>query len=218
MSISNIKLGKFLVLACLPQNKLISKLKEDIRNEAKASDGGGDFYIPFWSDAKDHVSGISDLHETTNSRIVANHARSNLYPKLRDGFLEWWNEKRRWSNQAFDVIDGSIKGSHNISALNATIRVGNTLAISVDDSSNRVVYPYFGKDSRLEPEMARVALWVMSSAMQDFPIEDMRILDVFRAASYSVDDVPLNGNEEDILQSRFAHILRLRDNLSTLYP
>ena len=100
MSMRRVHLRKLLKIIYLPEVPRRSALRADIREDrARAADGGGggggDFYGPFWSDAKRHVFGVHDLHAATNGRIAGNCRRQNLYPQLRDGFLLWWDRRRR---------------------------------------------------------------------------------------------------------------------------
>ena len=99
MSLEKINLRKLLQLFFADARQQQSLLLADIRNEQSKKeedrDSGGDFYGPFWSDAKDHVAGRSDLIKQTNIRIEANKTRARLYPILANCFLEMWNEKMR---------------------------------------------------------------------------------------------------------------------------
>lgn len=212
MAINNINLRKLLQLFYLPPNKLESKLREDIRNEIKKSDGdqsgGGDFHSPFWSDAKRHAQGALDLPAQTEIRIASNRrARHRLYPLLTAGFLQWWNEKRRWSNQKFKIIDNSVKGRYQAPNLDATVKIENILALRIDDNSYRLIYPYFSEKPRLQEEGARIGLWVLNSTLEKYQIEDMRILDVLRGQPFSISDHPLQGNEEDLFIMKYHYIL-----------
>src|SRR3546814_9224497 len=61
-----IPLRKSLQLFYAPHSLRRSILKEDIRLDRKKEAGGtrsrgGDFYLPFWSDVKKHISGDGDL-------------------------------------------------------------------------------------------------------------------------------------------------------------
>ena len=109
MSVRMIHLRKLLKLMYLAPNRRVSALRADIRDDIARESGdpgsGGDFYGPFWSDAKAHVFGSAYLPEMVQVRIAANSGRANLYPQLRDGFLLWWNERRRWTNEPFRQTD-----------------------------------------------------------------------------------------------------------------
>jgi hypothetical protein len=87
MALDRIHLRKLLKILFLDGNARRSALRADIRDEIAKATGegsGGDFYAPFWSDAKNHVFGIVDLRSMVNERIAANGRRANLYPRLRD--------------------------------------------------------------------------------------------------------------------------------------
>ncbi|MDX0660832.1 hypothetical protein GOD21_28240 [Sinorhizobium medicae] len=77
MSVLDIPLRKVLQLFYAPQSVRRSILKEDIRLDRRKEEGGnrskgGDFYQPFWSDVKKHISGDADLSEMTDDRIRSN--------------------------------------------------------------------------------------------------------------------------------------------------
>src|SRR5688572_27778196 len=139
MSIEKINLRKLLQLFFSDARQQRSLLLKDIRDDrAKAAgtrEGGGDFFGPFWADVKDHAAGKSDLVEQTAIRIAANKARVRLYPILRDGFFELWNEKMRWRNEAFEFVPESVKAQLSIKELGAVIKIENTAAIKAWDGS-----------------------------------------------------------------------------------
>ena len=99
MSFELIGLGKLLNAMYATKADRISLLRTDIRTGIEKAKGhsaskGGDFHIPFWADAKDHVAGELDLRVITEQRIAAHKGPARLYPMLRDGFLLWWEETR----------------------------------------------------------------------------------------------------------------------------
>jgi hypothetical protein len=122
MSLRKVSLRKALKLFGLPENKLISALRDDIRTEMRKQDsddsGGGDFHIGFWRDAKDHATHKFDLTAATLIRIDSNKGRQRLYPALRVGFLQWWDEFRRLSNEDFEEIEESIHGRYPVPGAN----------------------------------------------------------------------------------------------------
>ena len=89
--IANSKLSQRLVAFGSPEAKQVSMLRSDIRSEiAKEngqSNGGGDFHVPFWSDAKSYVLNGTDLASRTETRVASNKQRKRLYPSLHDGFI-----------------------------------------------------------------------------------------------------------------------------------
>ncbi len=136
MSIDRIHLWKLLRLFYAKPNLQRRLLLGDIRREAKADkddDSGGDFHVPFWADAKDHVAGTLDLFEKAQLRAAKNPSRKRLYPLLARGFLNVWNEKIRWRNEAFEFHPKSIKGSLPFSELGATVKVESVLAVRIWD-------------------------------------------------------------------------------------
>jgi hypothetical protein len=182
--------------------------RETMKRMEEGSAKGGDFPIPFWKGAKDHAAGRSDLSETVAEQIDANWRRKNLYPRLRDGFLKWWTETRRWINEEIAELPKTIKASFGFAELEGTVKVENLLCLKLGDDKRRYIYPYFSDRPALTPEVARLGLWLMSRALPQHDIDDMRILDVLRGESFSVDKCPLHGDEEEAFTLRYRRILR----------
>jgi hypothetical protein len=222
MTLELIGLGKLLRMMYADRAEQVRLLRGDIRETIKKENGfpqgdGGDFYGPFWADAKGHVVGGVNLRERVRVRIDANKGRERLYELLRDGFLSWWEERRRLRNVPFTVIPENIRARFECLGL-GVVKVENTLSITVGDDGHRVVYPYFIEDPALSAEAARLGLWVMSRAITGYEIEQMRILDVVRGRTFSVLDTPLTGDEERIFRERYEALLREWERLRTLYP
>jgi hypothetical protein len=220
MSLRNIHLRKLLRLIYSAPNARISALRNDIREEIAKEQGlvsgGADFYGPFWADAKEHVLGVSDLTEATASRIEANAARANLYPRLRDGFLLWWDERRRWTNEPFRPIEAP-KGRYRFQSLDATIKVENFLSVRDGLGDGHYVYPYFAPDPALQDEGIRLGLWAIGRAVPYLNWDEMRILDVIRGQTYAVDRTPLVGNEEVLFTKRYEALLTQWEKLRSEY-
>ena len=219
MSLETIHLRKLLKLLYLTPNRQISELRADIRQEiAKEhglAGGGGDFHGPFWADAREHIFHRRDLHTAVRERIASNPGRERLYPRLRDGFLEWWNERRRWTNEPFQAVE-SPRGRLLLDGM-GTIKVENLLGVRDALGRNHFIYPYFSEAPLLTPEAARLGLWVIGKALPEYDLDDMRILDVLRGQTYSTDRTPLQGNEEDILSFRYAGLISQWNNLYDEY-
>lgn len=212
MSLQTIHLRKLLKLFYLDRSRQTSELRADIRSEiardAGGSGEGGDFHGPFWSDAKDHVFHRSDLRDTVRMRIESNPSRGRLYPRLQDGFLQWWDERRRWTNEPFQPIEAP-RARHIFSSLQATVKVENLLAVRDARGTDRFVYPYFSEIPPLPEEGGRLGLWMMSQALKGKRIEHLRILDIIRGETFSVDRNPLHGNEGTIFEAKYASLLNL---------
>lgn len=215
MSLERIHLRKLIKLLYLPANKRRSALRQDIRDdiarEAGATGSGGDFYGPFWSDAKGHVFGWSDLHDMTQARIAANSSRLNLYPQLRDGFLLWWNERRRWSNEPFRQAD-AVKAAYNFAGL-GTVKIANVLCVRDGNDENHFVYPYWFPEPVINEEAARLSLWMLGTSLTNASLDELRLLDVIRGRTFSTDRTPLQGDEQHIFQQKYE---RLRDEWNVL--
>lgn len=220
MSIQNIHLRKLLKVLFLPDNARRSALRGDIREEiAKAAGdggGGGDFYASFWYDAKSHVFGTADLHQCVEDRIAANAGRANLYPLLRDGFLLWWNERRRWTNEPF-YPGNPQKSQFPFPDLEAIVKLDSILSVRDSGNVEHFVYPYFAPTPPLSEEAARLGLWLMTSALPDIPPQELRILDTIRGSTFSVDRNPLHGDEEENFRKRYASLIKEREKLEKDY-
>lgn len=211
-------LRKLLQIFYAPSIQRRSLLRADIRQELAKNDGksgdGGDFHTAFWSGAKRHAIGTVDLRAQIEEYIQRSPQRKRLYPLLGEGFLVWWDEKRRWRNEPFVAMPRSLHGRFVHSDSGAIIKVENLLSLRIGDRSNRLIYPYFAEEPPLSGEAVRIGLWLMSHALPDQRIEDMRVLDVLRSASYGTLDVPLQGDEEEVFlrhyQSALAEWIKLR--------
>ena len=212
MALDRIHLRKLLKLFLLKDSLRTTAIRSDAREVMRKKDegpsAGGDFHVPFWRDAKDHAAGRCDLREATELQVEKNWRRKNLYPRLLEGFLRWWNEKRRWVNEAIRELPPTIKSSHGFADIDGLVKVENLLSLQVGDDKQRYVYPYFADKPVLTPEGARLGLWLMSKALPSSDIKDMRILDVLRGEAYSTDRYPLSGNEEEQFILRYRRILR----------
>ncbi|MEX0921296.1 MAG: hypothetical protein WD489_07625 [Rhodovibrionaceae bacterium] len=220
MALEKIHLRKLLKILFLDPNRTRSAIRTDIREdiarEAGGNSSGGDFYAPFWADAKNHVFGVSDLHESVSQRIDSNYRRRDLYPKLRDGFLLWWNERRRWINEPMRPGQ-SAKAQFEFPRIAATVKVDNILSVRDGLNAERYVYPYFAPEPVLSENAARLGLWLLSSALPEVPAESLRILDVIRGQTFSLDRTPFQGGEEEDLRLRYVELLRQRDALREEY-
>ncbi len=221
MALNRIHLRKLLKILFLEPNMRRSELRSDIREEiareAGQEGGGGDFYAPFWADAKNHVFGTADLHNMVDGRVEANGRRANLYPQLRTGFLIWWNERRRWTNEPFRP-GRQLKAHFPFANLDAVVKVDNILSVRDGAGEEHVVYPYFAPQPELSENAARLGLWLLSSALPTVPLEEIRILDVIRGRTFSIDRSPLRGDEQEEFTTRYSAALNERDVLRREYP
>lgn len=221
MAVTSIHLRKLLMLLHAPLNLRISKLREDIRNDISRAAGeqdasGGDFYVPFWSDAKRHAIGTADLVNATKIRIASNSGRRNLYPRLTEGFLTWWNERRRWTNAPFQPV-ASPHTRYQFPGLNAVIKVDNILAVRDANNVEHYVYPYFSMTPLLSETAARHGLWVLTKALPGLPESEVSILDVIRGQAFSVGRPALQGDEEAELRQLYASLIQEQQTLRRDY-
>ena len=60
---------------------------------------------------------------------------------------------------------------------------------------------------------ARLGLWLLSEALPHVSADEIRILDVIRGTTYSIDRNPLKGDEEAEFRRRYRDLFNLRDSL-----
>lgn len=222
MSVLSIHLWKLLQLMYADRSLLISKLRADIRDDLKREKGsgsdGGDFHNAFWSDAKKHVLGEADLRDSVNIRIDKHKGRARLYPDLRDGFLLWWEEKRRWRNEPLHLLQSPPHARMEISALNAKVKVESMLAVGSQPDFQRLVYPYFSEKPALSIEAVRVGLWTLHEALpKTYELSELRILDLLRGQSYALEDVGFDGDESQLFLRRYGAVIELWNELKKEY-
>jgi hypothetical protein len=212
MSVLDIPLRKALQLFYAPNSLRRSILKEDIRLDRKKEAGGtrsrgGDFYLPFWSDVKTHISGRGDLTQLTQDRILSNRNFKRLYPLLTDGVLELLSAKLRWSNEPVEIVPISMHGSLRIESLGATVRIRDALHARVRGEYTRVVYPYFSEEPPLSEEGGRLGLWVMQQVLTEADPADMRVIDALRRTFFSPQTTQLQGNEETVFHKKYRTLI-----------
>jgi len=212
MSVRDIPLRKALQLFYAPQGLRRSILKEDIRLDRRKEAGGtrsrgGDFYLPFWSDVKRHISGDGDLTQLTDNRINTNKNFKRLYPLLKDGVLELLSAKLRWSNEPIEIVPTSVHGNLRVEDLGGTIRIRDALNARVREEYTRVVYPYFSAEPALPEEGGRLGLWVMQQALTELDPDDMRIIDPLRRTFFSPQTTPLQGNEKTVILENYRLLI-----------
>jgi hypothetical protein len=209
MSLQQVHLRKILKIMYLQGSPRVSALRADIRADIsrEMGDGGGgaDFYGPFWRDAKDHVFGVTDLREQTRIRIESNSGRANLYGQLRDGFLTWWDRRRRWTNQPF-VPSTVLKATCVLPGINATVKFANILSVRDGHSEDHFVYPYWFPNPALNDESARLGLWALTQAFPGIDPNEIRLLDVIKGETFALERTPLRGNEQEIFTQRFNDV------------
>jgi len=221
MSLQKAHLRKLLQLFDADNSKRVSLLRADIRSEINKESGlegdGGDFYVPFWADAKNYVAGGLDLTEQTKVRIEANDGRKRLYPELRDGFLHWWNERRRGTNEPVGLIPENLSVHFPVPELGTVVKVENVLGLTIGDHSHRIIYPYFSENPALTSESARLGLWLLREALNQYAPEDFRILDIIRSKPFSVGSDPFDGKEKELFITRYKGLLAERKKLRKEY-
>lgn len=213
MSILKINLRKLLQIMFAEYRQQKSLVLEYIRKDRvkKSSDdqGGGDFYGPFWKDAKQHVAGKSDIITRTQARIDANKSRKRLYPMLRDGFLELWNEKMRWRNEPFEFFPESIKARKEILELDAVVKIENTASVKLWDGSSRIIYPYFYEEPALSFDGARLGFCVLWAALPECNPSHFRIIDLQNRSYFRPSDIKFTGREEEEFLLRYKAVIDL---------
>ncbi|NIJ60662.1 trans-aconitate methyltransferase [Erythrobacter flavus] len=64
---------------------------------------------------------------------------------------------------------------------------------------------------------ARLGLWLLSQTFPTIPANELRILDIIRGTTFSVDRSPLTGEEEIEFRARYARLIEERDRLREEY-
>jgi hypothetical protein len=216
-----LNLSKLLKFCELRDRQLTSALRAELRAERDkvlgSKEGGGDFHGAFWKDAKWHIRRLVDLRLQTDLRVEALKQRKRLYPQLTSGFLSWFRELRRTTNQRVAWSEMSVHNRHLFPDFDLTVKVDNLLSLRIGEDKFRLVYPYFSEKPALSERWARVGLWVMSEALPTYSITDMEILDVLRAKGFRGSKLFLKGDEEAVFGRRYAEVLREWDELRAEY-
>jgi hypothetical protein len=211
MTFQNIHLGKLLKAFEMPENQLRTEIRSDIRGQLKSrtGSGGGDFYTPFWSDAKEHVAGVSDLRETTAARIEANpRSKGRLYPLLQEGFLRWWEDHRRSSNEDIILAEDRVVGLLDQEPAGGEVKIQNLMALDIGLFDQWNVYGYFNKDAALGHRVAQLGLWALQTGLPDVAQSTLRILDVRQGREFNFENVVLDGSEGEEFEYRYRIILQ----------
>lgn len=213
MAIDLIHLNKLLRLLYLSDKQARSALLKDIYQEkikANGDDsGGGDFYSPFWADARKHILREADLSVLTAERIRKNGRRKKLYPRLEQGVLALWE---RGHNLEVELLSRSPKGRFTLSDIGLTVKVESIMALSIE-GEERLVYPYWFPDPILSHEAARIGLWLLHQTLPHEQAANIRIFDIIRAEYFSMDTCPSQGNEEELLTQKYMKLSLARQLL-----
>lgn len=211
MAITKKNLRNLLQIFFAPERLRSRLLRDDVLDELRKKrgedSGGPSFYGPFWADAKDHAAGLKDLAAETELRILDNARRKKTYPLLRDGFLKWWNENRRWRNEPFEIIPQTIPVQATLHEIGCIVKIENMFSVKIDDNNKRIIYPYFSETPSISNEAARLGISVIDSAMTQFRTDDIRILDVRRGIAFGTIDVSLEGDERQQFLSHYKRAL-----------
>jgi hypothetical protein len=196
-------------------------IREDLRAERNRIDGlaggGGDFHSPFWSDAKSHVIGLFELTEQTSFRIDQLEQRKRLYPVLCDGFLKWFGDLKKKTNQTVGWHQARVHNRFKFPNLDLTIKVENLMGLHIGQDRHLLVYPYFSENPTLSEKWGRVGLWLMAASLPDFDPTEMHLLDVIRARSFSGASTFLIGDEESIFIARYQQLFEEWMQLRSAY-
>lgn len=211
MAIEKKNLRNLLQIFFAPERLRTRLLRDDvigeIRKKRGESSGGPSFYGPFWADAKDHAAGLKDLITETELRILDNARRKKTYPLLKNGFLKWWNENRRWRNEPFEIIPQTIPVQSTLHEIGCIVKIENMFSVKIDETDRRLIYPYFSDVPSVSNEAARLGISIIGNAMTQFKMDDVRILDIRRGVAYGTIDVPLKGDERQIFLEHYKRAL-----------
>jgi hypothetical protein len=208
VAIKKKNLRNLLQIFYAPERLRLRLLRDDVLAEIKKergeSEGGPSFYGPFWADAKEHAAGLKDLSAETEHRIADNLRRKKTYPILRDGFLKWWNENRRWRNEPFEIIPETTPAQAAIHEIGCIVKIENMFSVKIDDENKRLIYPYFSDIPAISVDAARAGISIIADAMLQYKSDDIRILDVRRGIAYGAIDAPLRGDERQQFVSDYT--------------
>lgn len=221
MSIQIINLNKLLRLCALPENELISELRDDLRNERNKKLGkksrGGHFHHPWWDVAKDHVVGRDDLPATLPSLVAGGKNRDRLYPLLTEAFLRWLDAFRRSTNLPISVSEEEVHNHYPVPGIQLVVKVDNLLALRLGHVGHRLIYPYFSEKPPLVEKWARVGIWLMANALPKFDVAQMELLDILRSRSFRGSSLLPRGDEEAIFKAKYLQMLGLWNDLRPEY-
>jgi hypothetical protein len=216
MALDRLSLSRFLELLQLPHARRLRAIERDARRSVyeekygKGSSDGGDFYGPFWADAKRSVvDEVFDLAEATDERIASNKSRRRLYPILRTGFEAGWTTLRDSRPIASTLrlipkLAVTVKGSEAEDHLRAT----SVLAVQDPDKILHITYPYFSKDQRLGQRHARLGLSILKQGFAPAKPRTVAILDVLRGKSFVAEDIGSDDSGKDELIDRYDAVMR----------
>lgn len=222
MSLKSMHLSKLLKLFGATDSQLISELRIELRRERdKEAQGGGeggrDFYIPFWSDARIHVIGAAHLIDLTKIRVEGSKQRQNLYPQLCQGFLKWFDGVKRGTNETVGWKEVKFHNHLDFDDLDLEVKVDNLLALQIGTERYRIIYPYFAKKPELSEKWARIALWAMTKAFPSEHVSEMEIVDVLRGRGFKGAQLSLRGDEAFLFQERYKAIRKIWKELRPHY-
>lgn len=222
MSLHNIPLRKLLKIMFLAVSPRRSAIREDIRTDRARSlavpgdSSGGDFYGPFWADAKAHVFGQGNLYGMVDRRIAKKKQRKKLYIQLRNGFINWLNSQQNWKEPL--ETGKPLKIKYEFPELTSLVRVDSVLSVKDAKGDEYYIYPYFAPEPKLTEEAAKLGLWLLQQALpQNIKHDQIHILDVIRGRSFSINDNELSGEEERSFRKRYESLLKERDELVKEY-
>jgi hypothetical protein len=215
MAMDRLSLARFLELLQLPQPRRLKLIERDARKAlyeerfGKLSDGG-DFYGPFWADAKrSAVDRGFCLKSATDERISSNKSRRRLYPHLLEGFETGWTSLKASSfgEAALSLVMRLavyVKGSEEEDHIRAT----NVLAVTESDRSLHITYPYFSKDVKLGMRHARLGLGVLRQGFATAQPKTVAILDVLHGSIYIDSGEDIGDPEHKELVDRYDAVMR----------
>lgn len=216
MALDNVALNGVLILLQSPLRDRLRIIRRDARRSVikeKIGDGerdeAMDFYMPFWSDAKEAVFRDADLSDLVAHRILKSKGRRVLYNQLRRGFEAGWAAIRA------ELLDGSdieqiygVAGAWKEEELDSAVRIGNFLGIKEKSGKILLVYPYFCKDQALGPRASRLAVAAITRGLHPFAAHTIVILDVLRGTIFTSSDLAMSGYEEGEFSEAYGNYLR----------
>ncbi|MFN3557792.1 MAG: hypothetical protein ACK4UQ_00800 [Brevundimonas sp.] len=87
------------------------------------------------------------------------------------------------------------------------VKIESNLGFSIGDDGYRVIYPYFCEEPEMTADIARLGLWAMSQALPNQELDDLRVLDVLRATSFSTVESAMRGTEEQEFRALYRVLI-----------
>lgn len=213
MAFDRLRLSKLIELLQRPQDRRIRLIEQDARRYVHKQRHGSqsderDFYIPFWSDAKQSIVDEEfDLHEATSERIEANPLRRKLYNRLLQGFESIWGEVSVRILPSGPIEPGKRISGKPLESGDAVVFFSNVLSVEGKFGTRVMIYPYFSRDIALGKRHAGLAISAIREAMPEPANCNICFADVVRGRAFFDLDYDFDGKEIAELDERYRAVI-----------